>query len=69
MSRPRLIERLNAGLNRKLTLIFAPAGSGTATLTHQSARATTLYGPCPAQTALHGDPLRIRNMGLPLSWQ
>ena len=30
VSRPRLIERLNAGLHRKLTLISAPAGFGTA---------------------------------------
>jgi len=27
VSRPRLIEQLNAGLHRKLTLISAPAGS------------------------------------------
>jgi LuxR family maltose regulon positive regulatory protein len=26
--RPRLIERLNASLNRKLTLVSAPAGFG-----------------------------------------
>jgi LuxR family maltose regulon positive regulatory protein len=26
--RPRLIERLNAGLGRKLTLVSAPAGFG-----------------------------------------
>ena len=32
VSRPRLIERLNAGLRRKLTLISAPAGFGKATL-------------------------------------
>jgi LuxR family maltose regulon positive regulatory protein len=32
VSRPRLIERLNAGLNRKLTLISAPAGFGKTTL-------------------------------------
>ena len=30
--RPRLIERLNAGLNRKLTLVSAPAGFGKTTL-------------------------------------
>ncbi|NIN64474.1 MAG: hypothetical protein GTO63_07185, partial [Anaerolineae bacterium] len=32
VSRPRLIERLNAGLSRKLTLISAPAGFGKTTL-------------------------------------
>jgi LuxR family maltose regulon positive regulatory protein len=30
--RPRLIERLNAGLHRKLTLVSAPAGCGKTTL-------------------------------------
>ena len=30
--RPRLIERVNAGLNGKLTLISAPAGFGKTTL-------------------------------------
>jgi LuxR family maltose regulon positive regulatory protein len=32
MSRPRLIERLNARLHRKLTLISAPASFGKTTL-------------------------------------
>jgi LuxR family maltose regulon positive regulatory protein len=32
VSRPRLIERLNAGFRRKLTLISAPAGFGKTTL-------------------------------------
>ena len=32
VSRPRLIERLNARLRRKLTLISAPAGFGKTTL-------------------------------------
>jgi LuxR family maltose regulon positive regulatory protein len=32
VARPRLIERLNAGLDRKLTLVSAPAGFGKTTL-------------------------------------
>jgi LuxR family maltose regulon positive regulatory protein len=32
VSRPRLLERLDAGLRRKLTLISAPAGFGKTTL-------------------------------------
>ena len=30
--RPRLIERLNAGMHRKLTLVSAPAGFGKTTV-------------------------------------
>jgi ATP/maltotriose-dependent transcriptional regulator MalT len=36
VSRPRLIERLNAGLHCKLTLISAPAGFGKTTLITRS---------------------------------
>ena len=38
VSRPRLIERLNAGLlsRRKMTLISAPAGFGKTTLLNES---------------------------------
>jgi LuxR family maltose regulon positive regulatory protein len=54
VSRPRLVERLNAGLDRKLTLISAPAGFGKTTLlsewisalelrTGKSARARDLH--------------------------
>ena len=32
VSRPRLLERLDAGLDRKLTLVSAPAGFGKTTL-------------------------------------
>jgi LuxR family maltose regulon positive regulatory protein len=32
VARPRLVERLNAGLDRKLTLVSAPAGYGKTTL-------------------------------------
>jgi LuxR family maltose regulon positive regulatory protein len=37
VSRPRLIERLNEGLHRKLTLISAPAGFGKTTLLSECA--------------------------------
>ena len=35
MLRPHLIERLNAGLHRNLTLLAAPAGFGKTTLLSQ----------------------------------
>jgi len=38
VSRPRLIEQLNAGLHHKLTLISAPAGFGKTTLLSEWAR-------------------------------
>lgn len=47
VSRPRLIERLNEGLHRKLTLISAPAGFGKTTLISewidQAAASTSPY--------------------------
>jgi LuxR family maltose regulon positive regulatory protein len=43
VSRPRLLERLNEGLHRKLTLISAPAGFGKTTLVSQ----WVLGGPRP----------------------
>ena len=35
VSRPRLAERLNEGVTRKLTLISAPAGFGKTTLLNE----------------------------------
>jgi len=35
VSRPRLIERLNVGLARKLILVSAPAGFGKTTLVNE----------------------------------
>ena len=47
VSRPRLVEGLNAGLDKKLTLIAAPAGFGKTTLlsgwTPQSPRSVTWF--------------------------
>ena len=40
VSRPRLFERLNAGMDRKLTLISAPAGFGKTTLVNAWLRNT-----------------------------
>ena len=39
VSRPRLIERLRAGLDHKLTLVSAPAGFGKTTLLSEWTRA------------------------------
>ena len=44
VNRPRLLERLNEGLHRKLTLISAPAGFGKTTLVSEWVAA----GPRPA---------------------
>jgi LuxR family maltose regulon positive regulatory protein len=45
ISRPRLIERLNAGLDRKLTLVSAPAGFGKTTLLSEWIASHRLGGP------------------------
>jgi LuxR family maltose regulon positive regulatory protein len=62
--RPRLIERLNAGLHRKLTLISAPAGFGKTTLVSEWVQA--LYGTTPPVAAAwlsldesDNDPIRF----------
>ena len=54
VSRPRLIERLNAGLHRKLTLVSAPAGFGKTTLLSEWAR------PEPAEW--------VAGCGRPVAW-
>jgi LuxR family transcriptional regulator, maltose regulon positive regulatory protein len=41
VARPRLVERLEAGLRRPLTVVLAPAGSGKSTLLGDWARSTT----------------------------
>ncbi|MFN8443170.1 MAG: LuxR C-terminal-related transcriptional regulator [Caldilineaceae bacterium] len=62
VARPRLFERVQAGLRDKLTLIAAPAGFGKTTLL-SAWRATTAGGTWPfAWVALDGadnDPLRF----------
>ena len=47
--RPRLIERLNEGLHRKLTLISAPAGSGKTTLVSEWVEPLRLNDPRESQ--------------------
>jgi len=47
VSRPRLLERLNAGLNRKLTLISAPAGFGKTTLVSEWAHQVGAHRDAP----------------------
>jgi len=45
VSRPRLIERLDAGIRRKLTLVSAPAGFGKTTLVSEWVQATGEVAP------------------------
>jgi len=48
VSRPRLIERLNAGLDRKLTLVSAPAGFGKTTLLSEWVHSRGRSETCPS---------------------
>lgn len=65
VSRPRLIERLNEGLHRKLTLVSAPAGFGKTTLLSEwvraivGARHAELPYAAPLADAPHALPLRV----------
>jgi len=56
VSRPRLIERLNVGVNRKLTLVSAPAGFGKTTLLSHW---ISDFGP-DAQSAIEYSAIRNR---------
>jgi len=47
VSRPRLIERLNAGLHHKLTLVSAPAGFGKTTLVSEWVHEVRAHGHAP----------------------
>src|SRR5512143_2415653 len=58
--RPRLIERLNEGLHRKLTLVSAPAGFGKTTLVSEWIAALT---PSPVPV---GEGPRVRAAWLSL---
>jgi LuxR family maltose regulon positive regulatory protein len=64
VSRPRLIERLNAGLHRKLTLVSAPAGFGKTTLVSEWVAGCERLEPkaCAAWLSLDkgdNDPIRF----------
>jgi len=61
VSRPRLIERLNAGLYRKLTLISAPAGFGKTTLVNAWLRSTDQPFAWISLDEGDNDPVRFLN--------
>ena len=46
VSRPRLLERLKAGLQLKLTLVAAPAGYGKTTLLSEGVRSSQMSVNC-----------------------
>ena len=54
VSRPRLIERLNNGLHRKLTLVSAPAGFGKTRLLNEGVVGTKRPLSCLSTTCLIG---------------
>jgi LuxR family maltose regulon positive regulatory protein len=60
VSRPRLSERLNAGLNRKLTPVSAPAGFGKTTLLSEWVRKVGTHGVGAQQAA----PLQVAWLSL-----
>ncbi|MEZ4862727.1 MAG: LuxR C-terminal-related transcriptional regulator [Caldilineaceae bacterium] len=68
IQRPRLIEHLNRGLDRKLTLITAPAGYGKTTLVCQwlMMRATDAGCATDGHAQLQGD--RQRGVTAPVAW-
>ena len=59
VSRPRLIERLNAGLDRKLTVISAPAGFGKTTLVTQWLNSTDCFSTWLSLDERDNDPTRF----------
>ncbi len=59
VSRPRLLERLNAGLHCKLTLVSAPAGHGKTTLLSEWARQSSLPVAWLSLDAGDNDPARF----------
>jgi LuxR family maltose regulon positive regulatory protein len=54
VSRPHLIERLNSGLHRKLTLISAPAGFGKTTLVSEWINQSPNPNPTPLSSGDYG---------------
>jgi len=62
--RPRLVERLNAGLHRKLTLVSAPAGFGkTTALADSASRISDLPFPHMAQPKIRNPEPVIGSLG------
>lgn len=59
VSRPRLIERLDGGLHRKLSLIAAPAGFGKTTLVSEWIAAADLPAAWLSLEEADGDPARF----------